>query len=78
MPGKRLLQDIARCNRRCKEATGDIDPAEIAALIETAFSGTKNRRAFLLQLGEYLGTAVDGTAINPETWRPLEHFPDIR
>lgn len=78
MPCKRLLLEIGRCNRRSKEETGDIDPAQIAALIEDALSRSTERRELVLQLAEYLGTAVDGSALTAENWQPLEHFPQLR
>jgi hypothetical protein len=78
VPCQRLLLEISRCNRRSKEETGDIDPAQIAAIIEDALAQPSSRRELVLQLAEYLGTAVDGSAMNAESWRPLEHFPHLR
>jgi hypothetical protein len=72
------MLDIARCCQRSREATGDIDPAQIAGIIERALARRGSRPELLLELAEYLGTAVEGTALDPFTWKPLEHFPHLR
>lgn len=73
------MLDIARCVRRTRAETGDIDPVRIAEILERALTpGARYRRSFMLELAEYLGTAAEGTALDPETWKPLEHFPDLR
>jgi hypothetical protein len=76
---KRLMLDIARCVRRTRASSGDIDPEKIAEILERALAPhARYRRNLLLGLAEYLGTAAEGTALDPETWRPLEHFPHLR
>lgn len=73
------MLDIARCVRRTRAETGDIDPEKIAELLERALApGSRYRKNLLLGLGEYLGTAAEGTALDPDTWQPLEHFPHLR
>lgn len=77
MPAKRLLLDIARCNKRCKDETGDIDPAQAAQILAAALASPLDPR-FLLEMGEYLAVAVDGIGLDPETWVPLEHHPHLK
>lgn len=76
MSAKRLMQEIARCCERSREASGDIDPALIAEILERAL--TRPKRELMLGLAEYLGTAAEGTALDPYTWAPLEHFPHLK
>lgn len=75
-PACTLLLEIQACNIASKARTGDIDPAKAADIITTALAKPDKDR-LILELGEYLAIAVDGTAMDPETWDPLEHFPNL-
>lgn len=77
MPAKRLMLEIVRLNQRCIAETGNIDPARVAALIETALVAGPDRHRLILGLSEYLASAAAGMAPELDSWVPLEDYPHL-
>jgi hypothetical protein len=70
---KELLLRIERCNAESKARRGELDILRIAAILEAALSEPQGHSGLMLGLAEFIGTAVDGSAIDLHDWTPLEH-----
>lgn len=65
MPAVKLLfQEIARCNDRCMANTGDIDPAQVATIIESALATSRDRPQIVLCLANYIASAMTGAVLD--------------
>lgn len=59
-PVRGLLQRIDRCNNNCIAISGEVNPEEVADLIESALEEPKQRRAIILGIATYVASCMGG------------------
>lgn len=66
-----LFRKLRECNRKAIAKSGDINVSDLADCIERALEDESNRRGIMLAISEFVGTTLDGGAIDLATWKPL-------
>lgn len=74
----RLFRQLRECNQKSIHKSGDINVSDLADCIEVALQDEVNRRGIMLAIAEFVGTALDGAAIDPKTWKPLARLTPRR
>jgi hypothetical protein len=74
----RLFRELRDCNQKSIHRTGDINVSDLADCIDKALQDEVNRRGVMLAIAEFVGTALDGAAIDPKTWKPLARLTPRR
>jgi hypothetical protein len=74
----KLFRELRACNNKSIHKTGDLNASDLADCIEKALQDEVNRRGIMLAIAEFVGAALDGQAIDPKTWKPLDRLTPRR